>query len=170
MPCGSVSPACSAMLQQFLRGKSASSPSRNPRARRRVSTRANRPAIRASNLSASACQPAGPTLSRPRPPRRNITIYGWSTSEASPLTAEPDGLVGMFAAAGWIIAALVVVVGVEAVMGVRVVTVNDVLDGHVALDIQCLDRIYLNAYVPRLQTSAQVVAFLSEHLGYPFPS
>jgi hypothetical protein len=30
-------------------------------------------------------------------------------------------------------------------MGRRAVTVNDVLDGHVALDIQCLDRIYLNA-------------------------
>ncbi|RJQ79666.1 hypothetical protein, partial [Amycolatopsis panacis] len=52
----------------------------------------------------------------------------------------------------------------------RVVTVTDILDGHVALDIQCLDRIYLNAYVPRLQTSAQVVAFLADHLGYPFPS
>src|SRR5437879_523392 len=50
------------------------------------------------------------------------------------------------------------------------VTVNDVLDGHVALDIECLDRIYLNAYVPILQTSAQVVAFLSGHLGFPFPS
>ena len=24
------------------------------------------------------------------------------------------------------------------------VTVNDVLDGHVVLDIECLDRIYLN--------------------------
>jgi hypothetical protein len=42
------------------------------------------------------------------------------------------------------------------VMGARVVTVNDVLEGHVALDIQCLDRIYLNAYVPTLQTSAEV--------------
>jgi hypothetical protein len=30
-------------------------------------------------------------------------------------------------------------------MGAGVVTVNDVLDGHVALDIQCLDRIYRNA-------------------------
>jgi hypothetical protein len=58
----------------------------------------------------------------------------------------------------------------EAVMGAQVVTVDDILDGHVALDIQCLDRIYLNAYIPRLQTSAQVVAFLSRHLGYPFPS
>jgi len=55
-------------------------------------------------------------------------------------------------------------------MGAHVVTVNDVLDGHVGLDIQCLDRVYLNAYVPILQTSAQVVAFLSTHLGYPFPS
>jgi hypothetical protein len=55
-------------------------------------------------------------------------------------------------------------------MGTRVVTVNDVLEGHVALDIQCLDRIYLNAYVPKLQSSGQVVAFLSDHLGYPFPS
>jgi len=52
----------------------------------------------------------------------------------------------------------------------RVVTVNDVLDGHVVLDIECPDRIYLNAYVPILQTSSQVVAFLSGHLGFPFPS
>ena len=52
----------------------------------------------------------------------------------------------------------------------RVVTVNDVLDGHVVLDIECLDRIYLNAYVPILQTSSQVVALLSGHLGFPFPS
>ena len=31
------------------------------------------------------------------------------------------------------------------------VTVNDVLDGHVGLDVECLDRIYLNGYVPNLQ-------------------
>jgi hypothetical protein len=49
-------------------------------------------------------------------------------------------------------------------------TVNDVLDGHVVLDIECLDRIYLNAYVPILQTSSQVVAFMSGHLGFAFPS
>ena len=55
-------------------------------------------------------------------------------------------------------------------MGASVVTVNDILDGQVKLDIQCLDRIYLNVYVPKLQTSAQVTAFLSNHLGFPFPS
>lgn len=36
------------------------------------------------------------------------------------------------------------------VMGATV-TVNDVLDGHVQLDIECLDRIYFNGYVPNLQ-------------------
>src|SRR5437773_7467871 len=51
-----------------------------------------------------------------------------------------------------------------------VVTASEVLDGHVALDIECLDRIYLNAYVPILQSSGQVVAFMTQHLGLPIPS
>lgn len=51
-----------------------------------------------------------------------------------------------------------------------VVTVNDVLDGHVVLDLECLDRIYLNAYVPMLQVGGQVVSFLTQHLGNPIPS
>ena len=52
----------------------------------------------------------------------------------------------------------------------RVVTASDVLDGHVALNVECLDRICINAYVPILQTSSRVVAFLSGHLGVPFLS
>ena len=48
--------------------------------------------------------------------------------------------------------------------------VNDLLDGHVALDIECLDRIYLNGYVPNLQVGGQVVSFMTEHLGCPIPS
>ena len=28
------------------------------------------------------------------------------------------------------------------------VTVSQVLEGHVTLEVECLDRIYLNAYVP----------------------
>ena len=51
-----------------------------------------------------------------------------------------------------------------------VVNINDLLDGHVALDLECLDRIYLNAYVPNLQVGGQVVRFLTEHLGNPIPS
>jgi hypothetical protein len=50
------------------------------------------------------------------------------------------------------------------------VTVNEVLDGHVVLDLECLDRIYLNGYVPNLQVSGQVVVFLTQHLGNPIPS
>jgi hypothetical protein len=50
------------------------------------------------------------------------------------------------------------------------VTVNDVLDGHVGLDVECLDRIYLNGYVPNLQMGGRVVGFLTQHLGNPIPS
>jgi len=50
------------------------------------------------------------------------------------------------------------------------VTVNDLLDGHVVLDLECLDRIYLNGYVPSLQVGGQVVSFMTRHLGLPIPS
>ena len=49
------------------------------------------------------------------------------------------------------------------------VTINDVLDGHVALDLQCLDRLYLHGYLAQLQVGGQVIQFLS-HRGYPVPS
>jgi len=42
-------------------------------------------------------------------------------------------------------------------MGTRLLTVNDILAGHVTLDVECLDRIYLNGYVPNLQVGGQVV-------------
>ena len=53
---------------------------------------------------------------------------------------------------------------------VEAVNINDVLDGHVVLDLECLDRVYLNGYVPNLQVGGQVVTFLTEHLGNPVPS
>ena len=49
------------------------------------------------------------------------------------------------------------------------VTVNDVLDGHVALDLECLDRLYLHGYLGQLQVGGQVIQFLN-HRGYPVPS
>ncbi len=48
--------------------------------------------------------------------------------------------------------------------------INEVLAGHVALEVECVDRLYLNAYVPRLQVGGQVVQFLTGHLGNPVPS
>jgi len=60
--------------------------------------------------------------------------------------------------------------GLEAMgMASRPVTVNDVLDGHVVLDLDSFDRIYLNGYVPNLQVGGQVVNFLT-HRGFPIPS
>jgi hypothetical protein len=51
----------------------------------------------------------------------------------------------------------------------EVVNINDVLDGHIVLDLECLDRVYLNGYVPNLQAGGQVVTYLTEHLGNPLP-
>jgi hypothetical protein len=48
-------------------------------------------------------------------------------------------------------------------------TVNDVLEGHVALDLQCLDRLYLHGYLGQLQVGGQVIRFL-KHRGFPVPS
>ena len=55
-------------------------------------------------------------------------------------------------------------------MASRAVTVDDILDGHVGLDLECFDRIYLNGWVPTLQVPGQVVGFLTRHLGFPIPS
>jgi hypothetical protein len=38
------------------------------------------------------------------------------------------------------------------------------------LDLECIDRLYLNAYVPNLQVGGQVVTFLTRHLGNEIPS
>ena len=51
-----------------------------------------------------------------------------------------------------------------------VTNINDVLEGHVGLEVDCVDRLLLNAYVPNLQVGGQVVTFLTEHLGFPIPS
>jgi hypothetical protein len=47
--------------------------------------------------------------------------------------------------------------------------VAELLAGHVTLTLDCVDRLYLNAYVPRLQSSGGVVGFL-EHRGQVIPS
>jgi hypothetical protein len=49
------------------------------------------------------------------------------------------------------------------------VTVNDVLDGHAGLDLECLDRLYLHGYLGQLQVGGQVIQFLN-HRGYSVPS
>ncbi len=55
-------------------------------------------------------------------------------------------------------------------MAKRPVTINDLLDGPVGLDLECVDRVCLNGCVPTLQTPGQIVGFLTRHLGNPIPS
>ncbi len=48
--------------------------------------------------------------------------------------------------------------------------VYDIIKNHVTLSVTCIDRLYVNGYIPTLQNSAQLCYFLKEHLGYPIPS
>jgi hypothetical protein len=48
--------------------------------------------------------------------------------------------------------------------------VADVLAEHVALEVECIDRLYLNLYQPRLQHELGVVGFFKLHRGFPFVS
>src|SRR3954464_1825095 len=94
-----------------------------------------------------------------------------ASSEAPPRTAEVGGWVGWLTCA-WAVAVLGFSghAGLRGcVMTKRPVTTTDVLDGHVSLDLECLDRIYLNGYVPNLQVGGQVVQFLAAQ-GFPIPS
>lgn len=49
-------------------------------------------------------------------------------------------------------------------------SVADVLADHVTLEVECIDRMYLNVYVPKLQFVNGVVHFLREHRGHQFAS
>jgi len=44
-------------------------------------------------------------------------------------------------------------------------TVADVIDSHVTLELESLDRVYLNVYQPKLQTPRAVFHFLRDHYG-----
>src|SRR5713226_5293923 len=57
-----------------------------------------------------------------------------------------------------------------AAAGPAVVTAADMVAGHVTLDISCLDRLYLNGFVAKLQTPGGVVYFFHDHRGKPIVS
>jgi len=44
-------------------------------------------------------------------------------------------------------------------------TIPELLRDHVSLNIECVDRVYLNGYVPTLQTSGALVYFLEQQRG-----
>jgi len=49
-------------------------------------------------------------------------------------------------------------------------TVAEVLADHVLFEIECIDRMYLNVYQPRLQYGGGVSAFFVGHRGYKYAS
>jgi len=49
-------------------------------------------------------------------------------------------------------------------------SVAEVLSGHVTLEVEGIDRMYLNVYVPQLQRDTGVVGFFRYHQGYQFAS
>jgi hypothetical protein len=49
-------------------------------------------------------------------------------------------------------------------------SIAEILDGHVNLEVECVDRLYLNGYIPTLATPAGLTVFLRDHLGKPIPS
>jgi hypothetical protein len=49
-------------------------------------------------------------------------------------------------------------------------SVSDVLTDHVVFEIECVDRMYLNVFVPELQRTGQVAGFLMRHRGFPIAS
>ena len=49
-------------------------------------------------------------------------------------------------------------------------SVAEILDHHVTFELEAIDRMYLNAYVPSLQSGGGVVYFMKMHLGARVPS
>jgi hypothetical protein len=50
-----------------------------------------------------------------------------------------------------------------------VATISSLLRDHVTLQVRSVDRLFLQGYVPRLQTQGQVIRFLLDR-GFPIPS
>ena len=49
-------------------------------------------------------------------------------------------------------------------------TIPELLDGHITLEVECLDRLYLNGYIGKLATSGGLVTFMRGQMGKPIPS
>ncbi len=49
-------------------------------------------------------------------------------------------------------------------------SVHDVLSDHVQFEVECIDRMYVNVYVPQLQYAAGLVGYVHRRLGLPIAS
>lgn len=48
-------------------------------------------------------------------------------------------------------------------------SIPELLNGHVTLEVECLDRLYLDSYIGLLATAGGLVYFMREQLGKPIP-
>ena len=48
--------------------------------------------------------------------------------------------------------------------------VKEVMMEKIALEIECVDRVYLNGYVKHLQLPGGLITFIREQMGFPIPS
>src|SRR6478609_743239 len=126
-------------------------------------------------------------MPRPAPPITTITIYGSGTNGASP---QPDEACMWSVGAGGSGRSGETVTGCPvrcmnrrsgwwAVAGrpsdrrpVMTVarSISDVVSEHVVFAVDCIDRMYLNAYVPGLQYAPGLVAYVHRQLGLPIAS
>jgi hypothetical protein len=49
-------------------------------------------------------------------------------------------------------------------------SIPELLNGHITLEVECLDRLYLNGYISTLATGPQLSWFMRQQLGKPVPS
>src|SRR5882757_11046138 len=49
-------------------------------------------------------------------------------------------------------------------------TIPELLNGHVTLEVECLNRLYLNGYIGGLAIAGGLVTFMRVQLGKPIPS
>jgi hypothetical protein len=48
--------------------------------------------------------------------------------------------------------------------------VRDLLEGHITLELESIDRLCLNGYVPQLQHGPVLVGFVCQQRGWPIAS
>ena len=48
-------------------------------------------------------------------------------------------------------------------------TIPELLNGHVTLEVECLDRLYLNGYIGGLATPGRLVTYMRVQLGKQIP-
>src|SRR5215468_4050570 len=62
------------------------------------------------------------------------------------------------------------IIGLPAKEGSMTPNIANIIGHHVTLEVRCIDRLYLHAYMPKLQTSGGLCYFLRDYLGNPIPS